>query len=147
MHLRIAFRDSNKGMSSQPQRTATQCQATERLCNLEEGWSGGSWLKELQNIPTTKSSPEYLLQKFYLVVRVSLRIGFFKKGSCIGHRASINLGVRREKSEDDLFFLLGGAFSRAGRGSTNHTAPTSSHIYSFVTCLLCCPPARKSVSY
>lgn len=74
-------------------------------------------------IPTQKSLPEDFLQKFYLVVRVSLCIGFFKKSSGIGHRPSINLLGRRDLAEDHPISSLDGAFSTAGRRRTNHADP------------------------
>lgn len=50
---------------------------------------------------TKKSLPEDFLQKLYLVVRVFLCFGFFKKSSCIGHGPCINLLGRREFAEDE----------------------------------------------
>lgn len=49
--------------------------------------------------PKKEKLPEDFLQKLYLVVRVFLCIGFFKKSSCVGHWSSINLSRRRELAE------------------------------------------------
>lgn len=127
---------------------AAPSQAAERLCSLEEVWSGGSCLKELQNIPTQKNLPEDFLQKFYLVVRVSLRIGFFKKSSCVGHWPSINLLGRRELAWTipSPPWMAPSPPLEGAAPITQHPNPLAEPSDLLMCCLLCHPPTQWSVS-
>lgn len=74
-------------------------QAADVPSHPERGWPGSfpgnSRLpfskSPRKNVPTKRRLPENFLQKLYLVVRVFLCIGFFKKSSRVGHWSSIYL--------------------------------------------------------